>query len=209
MSSQQLKGKLYGLSYAQVKQIYKDNKYKFFDKGQYNLNIFGIRVKTGTDQFDDVIGVAYRDKNDREQCLVWDATTDPGLFYLNNPINKKGTAIMVPGQYRKSHQIGKHQGKYTALVHRGKIKVYRDNDRDKVHDLDPKTIDKGKNFGINIHMSNPKTESKIVNKWSAGCQVFQTAKEFAVFMWLCKLSAQRYGNSFTYTLFTLDQTGIK
>lgn len=192
--------KIKGLSYEKVQKIYAKKGYKFFDKGQYNLNIFGIRCATDTNLFDDYLCVAYRDKNNKEHVLVWEATTDPGRHWLNNPMNKKGTAIVVPGQYPGSHKIGKHQGKYVALRQKGLIKVYRDDDRDNEHDLDPNTIDEGRKFGINIHRSNPNDESTIVNKWSAGCQVFSKVKDFNIFMWLCKLAAKRYSNSFTYTL---------
>ena len=55
-------------------------------------------------------------------------------------------------------------------------------------------------FGINIHKSNPYTESQRVDKWSAGCQVFKRAQDYAVFMGLCDRASNLYGNSFTYTL---------
>ena len=54
----------------------------------------------------------------------------------------------------------------------------------------------------NNHRSNPYTESFLVNKWSAGCQVFQKIDDYKEFMELCKSSAALYGNSFTYTLIT-------
>ena len=79
------------------------------------------------------------------------------------------------------------------------MKVYRDNNRDNNYDLDEKTIEEGI-FGINIHKSNPYTESQRVDKWSAGCQVFKRAQDYAVFMGLCDRASNLYGNSFTYTL---------
>ena len=57
-------------------------------------------------------------------------------------------------------------------------------------------------FGINIHRSNPYTESYLVDRWSAGCQVFKRVKDYNEFLELCKSSALIYGNSFTYTLIT-------
>ena len=63
------------------------------------------------------------------------------------------------------------------------------------------TINEGY-FGINIHRSNPYDKSYLVEKWSAGCQVFQSVKDYDEFLDICKESAKLYGNSFTYTLLT-------
>ena len=42
----------------------------------------------------------------------------------------------------------------------------------------------------------------VINKWSAGCQVFKKIDDYNKFMELCKDSANIYGNGFTYTLIT-------
>ena len=55
-------------------------------------------------------------------------------------------------------------------------------------------------FGINIHRSNPNNESKVVEKWSAGCQVFKKINDFFEFMDICNKAKNIWGNSFTYTL---------
>jgi hypothetical protein len=39
-----------------------------------------------------------------------------------------------------------------------------------------------------------------VDKWSAGCQVFANAANFAQFMAMCQKHKSLYGNHFTYTL---------
>ena len=62
-------------------------------------------------------------------------------------------------------------------------------------------------FGINIHRSNPYNESYIVNKWSAGCQVFKKVEDFNSFMELCRASAKLYGRRFTYTL--IDEKDLR
>jgi hypothetical protein len=79
------------------------------------------------------------------------------------------------------------------------MKVYRDNNRDKIQDYDPKTIQEGI-FAIQIHKSNPILASSINDKWSAGCQVFSSAKDFNEFMSLVEKAASIWGDSFTYTL---------
>ena len=184
---------------------YKD--YVFFDGNKpLNLNILGVRRNnSGTNKFDDFIAVLYKDENLNPVCKVYPITTDPGEYWLKNPINPKGTAVLVPGQYRGAWKIGKHQNNYTALVQRKKVKVWRDNNRDEVIDYQQlKLINEGY-FGINIHRSNPYTQSFLVNRWSAGCQVFQKIDDYKEFMELCKLSADLYGNSFSYTLITEEE----
>ena len=178
--------------------------YTFFDGNkQLNVNLIGIRRDNpGTNEFDDFLVMIYRDKKLKEVCEVFPVTTDPGEYWLENPMNPKGTAVLVPGQYRGTWQLGKHQNNYEALVQRKEVKVWRDNNKDKVIDYKSfHTISEGY-FGINIHRSNPYDKSYLVNKWSAGCQVFQSVDDFDEFMKICKKSANLYGNSFTYTLLT-------
>lgn len=197
------------LTYNKVKQMYLEKEYTFFEKPM-SLNIFGLRVETGTNKYDDLIGVAYIDPNAKEEerntLKLYPATTDAGKYWLEHPMNKKGTAILVAGQYSGSHMIGNHNG-YSALVQKYSMKVYRDNDKDTVHDMLPETIESG-NFGINIHRSHPFIETYDVNKYSAGCQVFMNSAEFDELMSLCwkQSSIKGMGNSFTYTLFDLSNS---
>ena len=113
-------------------------------------------------------------------------------------------AILVPNQYRSSHTIRLHQGKYEALGQHRPVKVYRDNNRDMIYD--EKNIDEGL-FGINIHRSNPLTESTVVDGWSAGCTVFKRVKDFNQFMSICRKARDIHGNSFTYTLIESKDLG--
>lgn len=183
-----------------ILQEVKDLGYAIFTNGDYNLNIIGVRknfVQNNT--FDDEIHVAFK-QNGNWVDFVFTITTDPGLYYLVNPMNLSGTAIMVDGQYRGAYKLGLHRNQYEALVQRGgKVKVYRDRNKDEVLDMDKESIIDGY-FGINIHRATKNGSSSEVNKWSAGCQVFQNSHDFDVFISLCKKSASLYGNSFTYTL---------
>lgn len=190
------------LTYEKVKETYEKKGYAFFDTGDHNLNIFGIRCTVNSNKFDDLMGCAYR-LNGKPQLKIWPITTDAGIYWLKNPMNKKGTAILAPGQYRKAYKIGKHLNDYEALVQiGGKVKVFRDGDMDLEHDMDPATLDNGF-FGINLHRSNPFKESYNIDKWSAGCQVHATPTGFNEMMSLARKAAEKYGNSFTYTLFEI------
>ena len=180
----------------------------FFDGDkELNINLIGIRRdNTGTNEFDDFMVAIYRDKRLREICKIYPITTDPGEYWLENPINPKGTAILVPGQYSGTWKLGLHQGKYEALVQRRPVKVWRDNNKDSVIDYPyaHAQVSEGY-FGINIHRSNPYDKSYVVDRWSAGCQVFQAIDDYKEFMDLCKSSSDLYGNSFSYTLVTEEE----
>ena len=190
------------LEYDLVKNVYQQKGYRFFEDGQYNLNIFGVRTENKVaDLFDDFIGVCYNDKENNKVCKTFKATTDAGTYWLKNPENKKGTALLVPNQYLSAYKLGMHRGQYRALVQEKPVKVYRDSNKNAILDFNDCTIEEGI-FGINIHRSNPLTYSKNVYKWSAGCQVFQDIVEYDLFIHLCKTAKTKYGNSFTYTLFT-------
>ena len=187
------------LKYGDIKAIFDKKKYAFFDNGIANLNIFGVRIKTGTNVFDDAVCVAYRDDNGKPKLDTYMATTDPGMAYLFGPLSNEGTAILVPGQYRGAYGVHHHQGKYLALCQRKPVAVYRDNNKDAQHDMNPLTKRSGI-YGINIHRSNSKTESTYIDKWSAGCQVFKKVKDYDEFMALVTKAKNLYSNSFTYTL---------
>ena len=193
------------LAKDRVKQIMDRKGYKFFEKGDYNLNIIGIRSEVNiANSFDDTLLCIF--KKDNEWIFnEYSITTDAGRYWLKNPINNKGTALLVPNQYRGVYGLRKHNGDYEALCQTwGDVEVYRDNDRDMILDYDPKTIEKGM-FGINIHRSNPNTESTIVEKWSAGCQVFKKVEEFNKFIEDCKEASNVWGNKFSYTLLTYKE----
>ncbi len=176
----------------------------FFDGNKdLNINLIGVRRdNAGTNEFDDFMVIIYRDKALEEVCKTYPITTDPGDYWLENPYSAAGTAVLVPGQYRGAWQVGKHQGRYEALVQRKPVKVWRDKNRDKVIDYRSLKLMNEGYFGINIHRSNPYDMSYAVSKWSAGCQVFQKIADYKEFMGLCKSSAALYGNSFSYTLVT-------
>lgn len=187
------------------KKLFEKKGYAYFTNGNYNLNIIGIR-KSGTmvtNKFDDVLVLIYKDNNDKEIRKIFDCTTTPGISYMGNTMgNVKGTAILVPGQYRGAYKIGLHKGQYQALVQNKTVKVYRDNDKDNQYDYKPTTIDEGY-FGINIHKAG--TSSVIVNNWSAGCQVLAKATDFNTLMNAAKKQIEnKLGSTFTYTLISED-----
>ncbi len=184
-----------------ILQRVQDKGYAIFTRGDYNLNIIGVRSPSRiAGKFDDKMYVVFK-QHDEWKELSFDITTDAGLYYLYNPMRVTGTAILVAGQYRGVYKLDLHGGKYLALCQRnGKVKVYRDDNKDQILDHDEEKTASGY-YGINIHRSSTREGgSENVGKWSAGCQVFQNPKEYDAFIALCERSAETYGNSFTYTL---------
>lgn len=196
-------------SRIQIEKAVKAKGYKWFETGDYNLNIVGVRnCSTNnqiTNKFDDVITLSYKIDNIwYSHC--WEATTDPGKHWAENLLDPNGVAILVPGQYSGSHVIGMHQGKYEALKQAKPLKVYRDKDKDKEYDLIKENIKEGI-YGINIHRASENGTSTQIDKWSAGCQVIANNKNFDKLMEVANESSGEWGNSFTYTL--LESKDIK
>jgi len=192
----------------QVESAVKAKGYSWFDdianKG-YDLNIVGIR-NAGTGQvvtniFDDLLTVSYK-VDGAWQFNSWQATTDPGKKGVMEYHNAAGVARLVEGQYRGSHTIRLHQGKYEALGQAKNVKVYRDADRNLIYSEDK--IQEGI-FGINIHKAG--ADSTYVENWSEGCQVFKRSADFDKFMAICRLAVPIHKNSFSYTL--IKSTDIK
>lgn len=202
-----MKDKLYiKCKSCNFEKLFSKKGYSYFTKGNYNLNIIGIRSNQEhkvTNSYDDYLVVIYNTETGLKR-QIYTITTQPGTATMLNPSNSKGTAILVPGQYKGTYAIDKHQGKYKALCQRNKpVKVYRDNNRDKIYDYNVSSIESGM-FGINIHRSNETYTRSTIDGYSAGCQVFNDPKEFNSFMTIVEKSAALYGNSFTYTLITED-----
>lgn len=180
-----------------IEATVKSKGYKWFD-GDYQLNIVGVRNsdtgKKVTNAFDDKLTLSYM-VNGSWVYKEWMNTTDPGTKGVKEYHNAAGVARLVPGQYIDSHFLGKHQGKYEALKQIGKVKVYRDANRDMTYD--ETAIQEGV-FGINIHKAG--ADSTYVENWSEGCQVFKRAADFEEFMTIVRASAAKGFTKFTYTL---------
>ena len=194
----------------QIEQTIKQmTDYKWFEKGDYNLNIVGIRNSNTkgkvTNRFDDKITLSY--KVDGEwQFHCFDCTTDPGTHWVENIMRKEGVAILKPGQYRSSHKIRKHQGRYEALGQQKPVKVYRDDNLDQWYNLNEDSVQEGL-FGINIHRATKYAGKKStqVDKWSAGCQVIASNDDWKLFMKICRKARDTWSNNFTYTLLDSDK----
>lgn len=184
---------------SDLKDILNRKGYKLYTR-PYELNIVGLRANSKVpNRFDDQIHVFYKSGPVQWEYHVFNATTDPGTYWLKNPLMEKGTAILAEGQYINAYALGLHRGQYKALVEVGPVTVIRDYNRDAVLDFFNGSHDKGYH-GINIHHASVSGTTKYVDKYSAGCQVFENIDDFNRFIALCEKHSRSYGNRFTYTL---------
>ena len=192
----------------QIQSTLEGKGYKYFtdtnDK-TYDVNIIGIRNSETkgrvTNSFDDLMTISYKNEEGEWQYHEYNCTTDPGTHWVENILNDRGVAILKPGQYRGSHKIRKHQGKYLALGQKKHMKIYRDANLDGVYDLIEESV-KDELIGINIHRATSRAGNKStrVDKWSAGCQVIADNDDWHEFLDVCQAAREIHGNSFSYTL---------
>lgn len=169
------------LNYDMVKAGYKAFNYPFREEKEF-ANLFGVRSKDLiVDQFNDALGVAYKDSFGNNQCLVFPGTTKPGLAYLKNEMaNPGGTFIMAPGYYADCWMPGLHNG-HAAYIQSGPdvFKGWRDKD------MDGKLTMSGALYsdclGVDGHTTRYDIDvNNVVDKFSAGCQVCWDDKHHAV-----------------------------
>jgi hypothetical protein len=190
------------LTIEKIKEVYAQKGYTFFENGDYNLNIIGLRKKPDVfdNRFSDTLLVIYKVKGEW-QILERPWTTKPGTFGgVLSPITVlgiTGTAVLKEGQYRRAWQFidnftNWHQSPCFWQVL--PITVYRDGDRDLVFDRDmPQQTGL---FGINLHAMGFVNQ---INNWSIGCQgsMWQYFKDLVE---VARISSKLYGDRFSYTL---------
>ena len=191
----------------QIETTVKEKGYKWFEDNNnkgYDVNIVGVRNSETngrvTNAFDDCMTISYKVEGEwKFHCFP--CTTDPGTHWVENILNDRGVAILKPGQYRGSHKLRLHQGKYLALGQKKPMKIYRDANLDGKYDLIEESV-REELIGINIHRATSRAggKSSRVDKWSAGCQVIADNDDWHEFLDICQAAREIHGNSFSYTL---------
>lgn len=126
----------------------------------------------------------------------WQATTEPGRYYTQHPMNPKGAARIAFGQY-KAWRVGTHGNSepHEALVQVAPVKVCRDLNKDGFRTGD--RTEEG-TFGINQHHGYDLSE---VGKASAGCLVGKSRAGHREFMRIIKKDS-RYLQDVNYIFWT-------
>ncbi len=124
---------------------------------------------------------------------IWEATTEPGKYWTENPMNPKGAARIAFDQY-KAWRVGTHRAGTTraheALVQIAPVTVFRDLNKDYKRPGDKP--DSGL-FGINQHWGYDASESNL-GRSSAGCLVGRSTSGHKDFMKLVKKDARFMAN---------------
>ncbi len=184
--------------------------YTIFTSGDYNLNLIGVRAAAQEpNKFCDVFNIIYKLRG------IWRHEKYPftslaGSYWLLNPSRVTGTAILKHDmQYRGMWILGMHKGRYEALVQQGnECTVWRDNNQDIIADYEGP--EETGYFGINCHRANEHRQSEIVERWSAGCQVFANPSHFSRLISLAKSQVEAgQGSKFSYTLIHEDSLNRK
>ncbi|MEL6438538.1 MAG: peptidoglycan-binding domain-containing protein [Cyanobacteria bacterium J06621_8] len=155
------------------------------------------------DEFNDLRLVIEFDQGKPKIIGKWEATTEPGRHYTNNPISsyarRHGAARIEFGQY-KAWQVGIHGNAepHEALVQRGNITVCRDLNKDMIRTGDRR--DTNNNFAINQHYGYD-FHRKSISIASAGCLVGRTRQGHRDFMAMIKQD-RRYQRNKNYLFYT-------
>lgn len=135
-----------------------------------------------------------------EVANAWEATTEPGRHYTDNPMNPQGAARVALSQV-KAWIVGTHMAgtdtAHEALVQAVSLSVHRDLNRDFSRDSDK--ISTGL-FGINQHHAHNQQPGSI-GQASAGCLVGRTVEGHRTFMSTLKADA-RFGVNKAYRFMT-------
>ena len=138
-------------------------------KRPFDVTLFNIRTKDNkSNKFNDWIGASFFTKNGGIQSVIFEGTTDAGLYYRENPMTPKGTCIIAHSkQYRGAFtymEKGAHRGQ-EGFRQTGPLDYFLDNNKDEY--LDFVNLIKNKVYNTNGHDMG--TLGNNVGKWSAGC----------------------------------------
>lgn len=183
-----------------------DLNYKVFLDDELNIvymegiNLDGTVNTDKPDQWNDLRTVIKVSGNPKI-IGCWQATTEPGVYYTNNPLNSGGAARIAFGQY-KAWKIGTHKNHEALVQVGGPVTVMRDGNGDGFRTGDPKNVGY---FGINQHWGG---DASSIGRWSAGCLVGQSKDGHREFIRLIKTDS-RYQQNSDYIFWTTILDGSK
>ncbi len=192
------------VGYYDIKTLFKDRSFMFLE-GNQQVNPFGFRNEPEVDEFNDIIGVAYKDEWGNPHCPVFKGTTKPGLYWLGQDRmgHKDGTFILEHNkQFIDCWQVGKHKD-YPAIQQKGFgiFTGWRDNNKDGQLDYSGKIYTDV--TGLNGHTTSFINKIDKVGAYSAGCQVIQFEPDFQIWYSVLRVHSRVHGNSLNYALFKL------
>lgn len=160
-------------------------KSKKYPIGNFNIiylegvNINGVLNNDAPDMFNDIRAIF-----NRERCLdCWQATSEPGRWYTDYPMNWLGAFRIAFGFHPCAWEIGIHgvNDSHEALIQITEIAGYRDYNKDMIRTGDQQVTGV---YGINQHYGYDLPPNSI-GQASAGCLVGRTRFGHRQFMEYC------------------------
>ena len=183
--------------------------YAVFSSGPYDLNLVGVRTANLASGLFNDWGYCFHQED--RQIRAWGGvmsiiTTDPGQAAREKPMNRNGTALMCPGQYRGAYILGKHRN-YTALRQDRPIRFWRAQAEfwDDMDDLDD-PVHLGlpvinEVIGAHHHRALDNVRLRSIGRFSYACQVWAEIWAYRMMIGLAQ-EAERQ-RQFTRTTYTL------
>jgi hypothetical protein len=180
--------------------------------GKNKLNIVGIRNidkdvgKSVVNNFTDIMVMFYYDDAGARYERIGRFTSVPGLKYQNVAFYPGTNRViaMKEGQYKDAYYQGTHIKTPLAMRQGTAIPYRQDKHKNKVYEDDGSET---ANNATNIHDSKPyqsNDPNKLINEWSAGCQVFRSRADFD---WMSQAASHQIDKTkyklFTYTLMNI------
>lgn len=157
------------IQYNIIRAFYEEINFPIREK-PFQINLLGVRSAKVTGKYSDTIICFFTNSKGDIYWRQYPASTVPTGYWLLNPMQKKGCAILATGYHKDIWVDGLHNGKYPGFLQRGgTVTIYRDNSVDMNIDLDPSSKEVGM-FGVNFHRFWI-SSSVEADKSSAGCQV--------------------------------------
>ena len=161
------------------------------------LNVEGGANENAPNVFNDVrmvIKVAANGAPSMEGA--WEATTEPGRFFTQHPLDRGGAARIAFGQH-KAWSVGFHRNDHEALLQTDDLAFYRDLNKDYQREGDRLITGM---IGLNQHWGYDLPRGDIGHS-SAGCLVGRTSQGHREFMKIIKADP-RYEVSRGYKFMT-------
>ena len=188
------------MTIEELKALYKKKNYPFFENGDWNINLFGIRSKNRiAGEFDDIIGFALKIKGEW-YVKTYQGTVDCGAYFMKNLMHPDGAAFMVPGFYRGLWRLGNFKGT-KALLQVRPVKYYRDKNLDNIMDLNPAMISEGLIGLLNHEHFQKGDNAEHIYNSSAACWVTKSRKDHQDLIYFVEQSVKVFPGDVSVALF--------
>lgn len=195
--------------FSKIEEVMKNSGMTVFTK-PFDITLGAIRTKdSASNEFNDWIFAFCFNEAGKRIGIMFEGTTDAGLYWRLNPMRTEGTAIIKHGvQHRGAYQLQDPNEDKSKRGHKGQkafrqiksMSYWRDADRDKYLEFDGEHQEGI--FFTNGHYMG--TVGNKVDKWSAGCWG-STVENMDDLFKICELQINAgLGDNFSFALLHED-----